>query len=638
VKTADNWVVSATLGNTAPAATFHYLPRIYNYSADLRSHYLNAKNYSQVFLKFDIRYNNFSSTTLEQLQVRVVLNNDDFITVASYDNAAGSFGFISESFDISSIAAGNEIRIYFMAFGQDSYNINDWIIDNIQVYGTPIAPATLSGLVYDDATSEPIENALITLDGTAYSALSLISGQYVINNIIPGFYDITATASGYEPSTTQNIEFLPGETVIKNFPLQLIPLVYCTENLYSIGCTEGDGLDYFELNTILNLTSGCSENGYGDYTALSTDIARGYLHQVYFGSGFNNQYVSLWIDFNDNYEFEESERLLTNFLLVNPGEFYQTTILIPAEAPPGEHRLRVRTNWDASSANPCAQYIFGEAEDYTVNIIDDLLLGALFATFTDGVSGEPIDGVLVQLEGTINYGITEEDGICILELIEPGTYNILISANGYESLTINNFSVAGNELAYLTESLMPGLASFLLLGDIHIQSDDSECYAASQTITVAGNGKTFIVEPGAQAELVAGESIIMLPRTRVYEGGYLLARITLTDDYCSNPEGIVAAVNQPEFPDTPIFLNVEKSFFRVFPNPTTESFTLELTGEDFNGTIGFEAYDLMGKAILKTELPASQSHDFDFSLFQPGIYILKVVHGSEAGFTKLIRQ
>ncbi|MBE0661099.1 MAG: carboxypeptidase regulatory-like domain-containing protein [Bacteroidales bacterium] len=638
VKTADNWVVSATLGNAAPAATFHFWPRIYNYSADLRSHYLNAKNYSQVFLKFDLRYVNYSSTTLEQLQVRVVLNNDDFINVATYNNAAGSFGFISESFNISSIAAGNEIRIYFRAFGQDSNNINDWIIDNIQVYGTPIPPATLSGKVSDDVTSLPLENALITLVGTSYSALSQSDGQYTINNILPGIYDVTATAAGYEPSTSEGIEFLSGETVTKDFPLQPIPPAYCTEGLYSIGCVEGDGLNYFELNTILNLASGCSENGYGDFTALLTDIARGYDHAVFFASGFSDQHLSLWLDFNDNYEFEASERLLTDFILYDAGETYQATIHIPAGAPLGEHRLRVRTNWNAPGSDPCALYEYGEAEDYTVNITNDLLFGLLYATLTDDVSANPVNGAMVEIEGTSLYGITEEEGICLIEYIVPGTYNVHISASGYQSLTINDFMITGNESNYLTATLIPALPDNLYLEDITILTGQFECFAATQTIVVAGSGTIFIVEPGAEAELVAGENIIMLPGTRVFDGGYLMARITVTDDYCSNPESIISAVIDPTPTEMPSLTGTDKSFFRVYPNPTTGRFTLELTGGSFSGAIEVEAYDLIGKVILKTALPASQSHEFDFSLMQPGVYIMKVIHGSDAGFVKLIRQ
>jgi hypothetical protein len=461
VKTSDNWIIDNTKGNPAPSARFNWNPSITNYSADLRSHYLNATGHSDVSLAYDIAFENYSFATLEQFEVRVVLNNDDFLTIASYSNVGGDFGYISEVIDISAIAAGNEIRIYFRAFGQNSYNIEGWFIDNVHVYGTPVQPAKLSGVVYDDVSNIPVENALISLDGTTYFAYSQSTGEYSIINIAPGIYDATITAEGYEPFYAEEIEFLPGETVMKNFNLIPLPAFYCTENLYITGCDYGDGIDYFLLNNIQNLSSGCSENGYGDFTAISTDLARGYAHQVLLKTGYSNQYVSLWIDLNDNYEFEVSERLLTDFLLAEPGVIYDASFFIPADAQTGSHRLRIRTNWNQSSANPCAQYTYGEVEDYTVVITDEMLYGYLVVTLTDDVSGNPVEGALVQITGTALHGITEEEGVCMIEFIPAGNYDIEISASGFESLTVYNFEIIGNQGHYLEESLIPIADRFL---------------------------------------------------------------------------------------------------------------------------------------------------------------------------------
>ncbi|MFU8842823.1 MAG: carboxypeptidase regulatory-like domain-containing protein [Bacteroidales bacterium] len=461
VKTSDNWIIDNAKGNPAPSARFNWNPSVTNYSDDLRSHYLNATGFSDVSLAYDIAYENYSFATLEQFEVRVVLNNDDFLTIASYSNTGGDFVYISELFDISAIAAGNEIRIYFRAFGQNSYNIEGWFIDNIHVYGTPLQPGKLSGVVYDDVSNVPVENALISLDGTTYFAYSQSTGEYSIINIAPGIYDATITAEGYEPFYAQGIEFLPGETVMKNFNLNPLPLFYCTENLYVTGCDYGDGIGYFLLNTIQNLSSGCSDNGYGDFTAMSTDLARGYAHQVLLKTGYSNQYVSLWVDLDDNYEFEEPERLLTDFLLAEAGVIYDASFFIPADAQTGSHRLRIRTNWNQSSADPCAQYIYGEVEDYTVVITDEMLYGYLVVTLTDDVSGDPVDDALVQITGTTLYGITEEEGECMIEFITAGFYDIEISASGFESLTIYNFEIIGNQGNYIEETLIPASDRFL---------------------------------------------------------------------------------------------------------------------------------------------------------------------------------
>ena len=42
---------------------------------------------------------------------------------------------------------------------------------------------------------------------------------------------------------------------------------YCTTSLYTTGCTVGDDLDDVTLNNLVQTNTGCSTNGYADYTA-----------------------------------------------------------------------------------------------------------------------------------------------------------------------------------------------------------------------------------------------------------------------------------------------------------------------------------------------------------------------------------
>ena len=60
----------------------------------------------------------------------------------------------------------------------------------------------------------------------------------------------------------------------------------------------------FMLGDIENLESGCSENGYGDFTGLSTVLEGSSIHTVMFSCGFGSQQVSLWIDLDQDYQFE----------------------------------------------------------------------------------------------------------------------------------------------------------------------------------------------------------------------------------------------------------------------------------------------------------------------------------------------
>jgi hypothetical protein len=446
-KTSDNWFITAINGNPPPAARFNYEPNITNYSADIRSHFLDATNYSTVFLSYDIAYEDYqyNTGTLEKFDVIVMLENENSWVAATYDNQAGSFDYISEELDISGVAAGNNIRIYFRAYGQDSWNIEAWFVDNISVYGVAIPPATLQGYVYDALTGNDIENAMVIVDGTSYSALSLSDGFYIIPGIPHGAYNVTASADGYFPKTFENIELTPDATFLLDFELNAVPPQYCTENLYVFGCAAGDGLIHFELRDIVNAESGCSDGGYGDFTFMSTELPRGYIYQVVMQSGYDNQYVSLWIDFDDDFYFDDPERLLTDFYMPNPAQQYTANIFVPEDAPIGAHRLRVRTNWNDPGADPCELLYYGEAEDYTVEIIDDLLTGALFVVITSATTGDPVGNACVELVGTEWMTFTNDEGIILFDWLTPGAYDIAVSAQDYEPLEISDFYILADQ-------------------------------------------------------------------------------------------------------------------------------------------------------------------------------------------------
>jgi len=141
---------------------------------------------------------------------------------------------------------------------------------------------------------------------------------------------------------------------------------YCDE-LYYFGCVNGK-IDTFQLNTIINNGSSCGTNGYSDFTSMTTDLEAGLEYQLYVATNNNDEYVSMWIDFNDNYYFDPNEIIIEDFLAEAGNHIYTVPAIIPYTATPGSHRLRIRINHAASSADPCALYNYGEAEDYMVNI------------------------------------------------------------------------------------------------------------------------------------------------------------------------------------------------------------------------------------------------------------------------------
>ena len=146
-----------------------------------------------------------------------------------------------------------------------------------------------------------------------------------------------------------------------------------------MNCAVGDGLTLFQLLDIDN-ASGCE--GYGDFTDQMTNVEQGGTHDVTMTTGYGNQYVRIWIDFNDDYSYTMDELVLDNYVIASgsgSGTYTETTqIVLPADAALGEHTMRVKTNWNAGVPDdPCEETTYGETEDYMVNVVTSLSIGDL---------------------------------------------------------------------------------------------------------------------------------------------------------------------------------------------------------------------------------------------------------------------
>jgi hypothetical protein len=133
-------------------------------------------------------------------------------------------------------------------------------------------------------------------------------------------------------------------------------------------CSWGDGLTGFSMGDINNMNNGCSPNGYGDFTTMSTEVQIGETYTASMTTGYSNQYVTIWIDFNKNEIFEASEMVLNGFPLGNVGQVYTAEITIPEGVESGEARMRVKAEWQSTPDDPCSDMSYGETEDYTVNV------------------------------------------------------------------------------------------------------------------------------------------------------------------------------------------------------------------------------------------------------------------------------
>ncbi len=154
----------------------------------------------------------------------------------------------------------------------------------------------------------------------------------------------------------------------------------------NLGCNV-DGIKRFVLEDIDSDDggSGCNGNGqgYADNTNLSTNLDRAdgvnqYVLQAQqnWAGGVGVELFSVWIDFNDDGTFQDSERLISGEVFTAAGSLTDFDLLIPTDAALGTHILRAKAI-DGSAAgdilDPCSDFDFGEVHDFTVTIVDSSL-------------------------------------------------------------------------------------------------------------------------------------------------------------------------------------------------------------------------------------------------------------------------
>ena len=163
-------------------------------------------------------------------------------------------------------------------------------------------------------------------------------------------------------------------------PLQLVTTNgcgSCTDVPYCESTADGDfeWISLVQLNTLNNETE--SENGYGDYTGLSTNLNTAEEYDITLNIGYSgfpfDENIQAWIDFNQDGIFDETTENIINLEEDILSEF-SGKFTVPEDAVPGLTRLRIAIKWrgavgDSSIPGPCDSYMFGEVEDYCVNIV-----------------------------------------------------------------------------------------------------------------------------------------------------------------------------------------------------------------------------------------------------------------------------
>lgn len=254
-------------------------------------------------------------------------------------------------------------------------------------FGYGIATATLSLLSKGVISAGDSSLLRITFVGAKPYAFVLSNGK-TVTGITTDTYDFYVKPIA---STNFTIVSASGSCGVANVTgsvgVSVIP--YCVP-LYTSVCSPSSTTAKIAINRVWlqnstnrilldNDNSNCSSDNFSDYTNLTAPVLKGdsiYTVNVkgYYGSnGYYSQYFSVWIDYNKNNSFADAGELV--WQSPTSGYSLSGTFTIPNTTLQGNTRMRVRSRSGSAPTDPCANYYYGEGEDYSVNLFQLISVG-----------------------------------------------------------------------------------------------------------------------------------------------------------------------------------------------------------------------------------------------------------------------
>ncbi len=216
------------------------------------------------------------------------------------------------------------------------------------------------------------------------------------------------------------------------------PLDACLEVSYCASSGSDTSAEWIEAVRIgdINNKSG-NDNGYADFTSLSTQETTGDRVRVVLTPGFSGsafqEYWRVWIDYNQDGDFDDNGELVVR---AKGRSSITRRFTIPSDSLNITTRMRVAMKRNSIPAS-CGYFLFGEVEDYTININNGMLNIVAKATSTEDQ--------IVPMEDFI---VTKKPSMVPLQYTifpNPATDLVVVQAKGLvkQKITIELFAANG---------------------------------------------------------------------------------------------------------------------------------------------------------------------------------------------------
>jgi hypothetical protein len=359
-------------------------------------------------------------------------------TTANATVASGS-GTGTFTANMTGLAAGTTyyVRAYATNSAGTAYGTQVSFTTTASATLPTVTTSSISSITSSSATGggnvTAAGSSSVTARGICYSTSQnpTIANSRVVSGSGTGAF--SASMTGLAANTTYYVRAYATNTAGTAYGSQVS--FTTTAAAVSYCASKGNNSTYEWIDLVqfagINRTS-ANDGGYKDMTSLTGTVVRGQTYPIYFSAGFQStaytEFWAIWIDYNKNGVFEDSEKVVSGSS--SSSGTLTANITIPTTAVLGTTRMRVSMKYNAAQTS-CEAFGYGEVEDYTINITASSSAPINFDNNAELLTNEPIEPFLVYpnpavdmisiktvgIEGNVTIKVYNTNGQIVKELI-----------------------------------------------------------------------------------------------------------------------------------------------------------------------------------------------------------------------------
>jgi PKD repeat protein len=422
-------------------------------------------------------------------------------------------------------------------------------------------------------------------------------GIIIINNVAGAAIDMAPGGSGAQIT-------IPVVMVTNTVGATIANAISSGNSVNAILGTKSQWIESISVATFNN-TSG-NNGGYGDYLTQSTiEIEQNNSYSFNINPGYGNQPYGLmhkaWIDYNQDGVFSNNELIYesTGLEIGNINSNFN----VPQNSVLGSTRMRILTAYigpgQTSVPESCGEYIFGETEDYCVNISSGCNFTATLSK-TDVSCFELNDGTATV---TVSNATTPVSYLWSHDANNNSPFASNLSAQSY-NVKITDGEGCEEVKNFVINQPAPAVVAY---------TSNIEFLTVSFTnMSSAGN---YLWTFGD------GNSSIETNPTHSYsnEGNYTVC-LQLSDN-CGIFESC-QEIDVKKESNSSINENLTNNGIKIYPNPSEGVINFEINSEQIKY---IEIYFINGKLIKKIQVNNIGVLPLDFSNLSDGVYFYKAI-------------